>query len=381
MKTLFTSESVTCGHPDKVCDQIADHILDALLSQDPNSRVACEVTAITDKVHIFGEITTKAKVDYEQVARETIKAIGYSEPKRGFDYKTCEIIVDLHTQSPDIALGVDGLDTGAGDQGMMFGYACIETPDFMPLPIHLAHKLTKRLEEVRVNGTLPYLLPDGKAQVTVEYENDKPISVTTVVVSAQHKENVDIEKLRTDIIDEVVKKAIPSKYLTKKTVYHINPTGRFVIGGPAGDSGLTGRKIVVDTYGGSACDGGGSTAGKDATKVDRSGAYLARYIAKNIVKAGFAKKCEVQLSYAIGVSEPVSLFLDFYGTETIEPRIIKRLIKRDIDMRPRAIINKFKLDTPIYGQISCYGQFGHNAKDCLWEKTDLAKKWQKEMEK
>ncbi len=378
MHTLFTSESVTKGHPDKVCDQIADAILDALLAQDPMSHVACEVTAITDAVHIFGEITTTAKVNYEQIARDTIRKIGYTEPGHGFDAETCKITVDLHEQSPDINMGVSRKieeDAGAGDQGMMFGYACRETESLMPLPIELAHALTKRLAYVREMHILPDILPDGKAQVSVEYdEAGKPVRIDTVVVSTQHTEAISENELRTAIIDEVISRALPADMLDQNTHIYVNPTGRFLIGGPAGDSGLTGRKLIVDTYGGYAHHGGGAFSGKDSSKVDRSAAYMARYIAKNVVAAGLADRCEVQLSYAIGVAQPVSVLVDTFGTEKVAREKIQELVSA-VDMRPAAIIKRFDLRTPNFSKVSCYGHFGENAKDMPWEKTDLAESW------
>ena len=367
MHTLFTSESVTKGHPDKVCDQIADAILDALLAQDPMSHVACEVTAITDAVHIFGEITTTAKVNYEQIARDTIRKIGYTEPGHGFDAETCKITVDLHEQSPDINMGVSREieeDAGAGDQGMMFGYACRETESLMPLPIELAHALTKRLAYVREMHILPDILPDGKAQVSVEYdEAGKPVRIDTVVVSTQHTEAISENELRTAIIDEVISRALPADMLDQNTHIYVNPTGRFLIGGPAGDSGLTGRKLIVDTYGGYAHHGGGAFSGKDSSKVDRSAAYMARYIAKNVVAAGLADRCEVQLSYAIGVAQPVSVLVDTFGTEKVAREKIQELVSA-VDMRPAAIIKRFDLRTPNFSKVSCYGHFGENAKIC-----------------
>ena len=378
MHTLFTSESVTKGHPDKVCDQIADAILDALLAQDPMSHVACEVTAITDAVHIFGEITTTAKVNYEQIARDTIRKIGYTEPGHGFDAETCKITVDLHEQSPDINMGVSREieeDAGAGDQGMMFGYACRETESLMPLPIELAHALTKRLAYVREMHILPDILPDGKAQVSVEYdEAGKPVRIDTVVVSTQHTEAISENELRTAIIDEVISRALPADMLDQNTHIYVNPTGRFLIGGPAGDSGLTGRKLIVDTYGGYAHHGGGAFSGKDSSKVDRSAADMARYIAKNVVAAGLADRCEVQLSYAIGVAQPVSVLVDTFGTEKVAREKIQELVSA-VDMRPAAIIKRFDLRTPNFSKVSCYGHFGENAKDMPWEKTDLAESW------
>ena len=378
MHTLFTSESVTKGHPDKVCDQIADAILDALLEQDPMSHVACEVTVITDAVHIFGEITTTAKVNYEQIARDTIRKIGYTEPGHGFDADTCKITVDLHEQSPDINMGVSREieeDAGAGDQGMMFGYACRETESLMPLPIELAHALTKRLAYVREMHILPDILPDGKAQVSVEYdEAGKPVRIDTVVVSTQHTEAISENELRTAIIDEVISRALPADMLDQNTHIYVNPTGRFLIGGPAGDSGLTGRKLIVDTYGGYAHHGGGAFSGKDSSKVDRSAAYMARYIAKNVVAAGLADRCEVQLSYAIGVAQPVSVLVDTFGTEKVDREKIQALVST-VDMRPAAIIKRFDLRSPKFSKVSCYGHFGENAKDMPWEKTDLAESW------
>ena len=355
MNTFFTSESVTEGHPDKVCDQIADAILDALLEQDPRSHVACEVTAITDGIHIFGEITSKAVVDYGAIARRTVREIGYVKPGHGFDADSCRITVDLHQQSPDINMGVekaDALNNGAGDQGMMFGYATAETGNLMPLPIELAHNLTMRLAYVRKTGMVPYLLPDGKAQVTVEYRDGAPIRVDAVVVSSQHEEDVTMEQLRQDIMDTVIRPVIPEEMLDENTKYFINPTGRFAIGGPAGDSGLTGRKLIVDTYGGYARHGGGAFSGKDPSKVDRSGAYMARYLAKNVVAAGLARKCEIQIGYAIGVAQPVSVSVDTFGTGIIGDDEIRDLILNTVDLRPAAIIEKLRLRTPFYRNLS-----------------------------
>ncbi len=380
MNTFFTSESVTEGHPDKVCDQIADAILDALLEQDPRSHVACEVTAITDGIHIFGEITSKAVVDYEAIARRTVREIGYVKPGHGFDADSCRITVDLHQQSPDINMGVekaDAINNGAGDQGMMFGYATAETGNLMPLPIELAHNLTMRLAYVRKTGMVPYLLPDGKAQVTVEYRDGAPIRVNAVVVSSQHEEDVTMEQLRQDIMDTVIRPVIPEEMLDENTKYFINPTGRFAIGGPAGDSGLTGRKLIVDTYGGYARHGGGAFSGKDPSKVDRSGAYMARYLAKNVVAAGLARKCEIQIGYAIGVAQPVSVSVDTFGTGIIGDDEIRDLILNTVDLRPAAIIEKLRLRTPFYRNTASYGHFGANTRDLPWEQTDLAEAWKK----
>ena len=384
MSSYFTSESVTCGHPDKVCDQIADGILDEILRQDPQARSACEVTCATDQVHIFGEVTTTAKVDYEETARRVISKIGYTAHGHGFDAQTCQIRVDLHEQSPDIAMGIsrrvktEELNNGAGDQGMMFGYACRETESLMPLPIEFAHALAKRLELVRRIGELPYLLPDGKTQVTVEYRNGAPSRIATVVVSAQHLADIDISDLRSDLITHVIIPTLPGEMTDEDTQYFINPTGRFVIGGPAGDSGLTGRKLIADTYGGYARHGGGAFSGKDATKVDRSGAYMARYIAKNVVAAGLAERCEVQLSYSIGLAEPISVRIDTFGTEKVPRHDILDAVVRTVDLRPAAIIRKFEPTKPIYSQISCYGHFGSNATRMPWEQTDIAGELQKE---
>ena len=380
MKTILTSESVTRGHPDKVCDQISDAILDAILAQDPEAHVACEVTAWTDNVNIMGEVTAAAHPDYEAIARRVIRDIGYDKPGVGFDANSCRVSVNLHTQSPDIAQGVDHKsqeDTGAGDQGMMFGYACRETEDLMPLPITLAVRLAKRLEQVRRDGTLPWLLPDGKSQVSVEYEDGKPVRIATVVISAQHSASVPTETLREAIRREVIDPALPEELVDEETAYFINPTGRFVIGGPAGDSGLTGRKIIADTYGGAARHGGGAFSGKDPTKVDRTGAYMARYLAKNIVAAGLADRCEAQLAYAIGLADPVSVMVDTFGTGKVSDEALAAWVTEHVDMRPGVMIRRFGLRSPIYHTVSCYGHFGENARSLPWEQTDLSEELRK----
>ena len=366
---FFTSESVTGGHPDKVCDQISDAVLDAILEQDPMGRVACETCCTTGMVLVMGEITTKANIDIPKIARDVICDIGYTSSDMGFDGKTCAIMTAIDEQSGDIAMGVDRF--GAGDQGMMFGYACDETQELMPLPISLAHKLCAKLTEVRRSGELSYLRPDGKSQVTIEYdENDRPVRVDTVVISSQHSPDVSLEQIRADIIEKVIKTTVPASMLDDNTVYHINPTGRFVTGGPNGDSGLTGRKIIVDTYGGYARHGGGAFSGKDPTKVDRSAAYAARYVAKNIVAASLAKKCEVQLAYAIGVEEPVSVFVDTFGTGVIPDTDIADIVKKLFDLRPASIIKTLDLRKPIYRQIAALGHVGRTDVDLPWEKTD-----------
>lgn len=380
MNSYFTSESVTSGHPDKVCDQIADRILDEILRQDAGARVACEATCIPGQVHIFGEVTTDACVDYEAIARQVIAGIGYTAPGRGFDAASCQVTVDFHEQSPDIARGItrrlqaEALNSGAGDQGMMFGYACRETASLMPLPIEAAHSLAKRLEQVRRTEELPYLLPDGKTQVTVEYEEGIPKRISTVIVSAQHREDADISMVREDIVNHVIIPTLPQELMDAGTQFFVNPTGRFVIGGPAGDSGLTGRKTMSDTYGGYARHGGGSFSGKDATKMDRSGAYMARYLAKNIVGSGAAERCEIQLAYSIGLAEPVSVRIDTFGTEKVSREKIYGAIQSSADLRPAAISRKFGLTKPIYSRLSCYGHFGYNASRMPWEQLDLAAK-------
>jgi S-adenosylmethionine synthetase len=368
---LFTSESVTEGHPDKIADQISDAVLDAIIGQDPSARVACECLVTTGMAFVAGEITTNCYVHIPDIVRETIKEIGYTRAKYGFDFETCAVITSIDKQSGDIAMGVDV--GGAGDQGLMFGYACDETPELMPMTIMLAHKLTRKLTDVRRSDVLSYLRPDGKSQVSIEYRDDKPYKVRTIVISTQHSPDVTLKEIREDIIEKVIKPVIPPELLDEENVvYHINPTGRFVVGGPQGDTGLTGRKIIVDTYGGVGSHGGGCFSGKDPSKVDRSASYMARYIAKNIIAAGIASKCEIQLAYAIGVPEPVSVFVDTFGTGKIGDSEIAKLIQKNFDMTPKAIIDKLNLRRPIYKKTAAYGHFGRTEPEFTWEKTDMA---------
>ena len=384
-KVFFTSESVTEGHPDKICDQISDAVLDAMLEQDENSRVACETVVTTGMIMCMGEITTKAKVDIPKIARQVVKEIGYDRAKYGFDCHTCSVLTTIDEQSPDIAMGVneayeyreengenDGLSNGAGDQGIMFGYACNETPELMPLPISLAHKLALKLTDVRKDGTLRYLRPDGKSQVTVEYHDDKAVRVDAVVVSSQHSADISLDQLRRDIEEYVIRAVIPAELMDENTKIFINPTGRFVVGGPQGDSGLTGRKIIVDTYGGYSRHGGGAFSGKDPSKVDRSAAYAARYIAKNVVAAGLADKCEIQLSYAIGVAKPISILVDTFGTGKADEAAISEAVAKTFDLRPSAIVNMLELKKPQYRQLAAYGHMGREDLGVAWERTDKA---------
>ena len=368
---LFTSESVTEGHPDKICDQISDAVLDAILAQDPGARVACETACSTGLVHVMGEITTTCYVDIPTIARNVIRSIGYTRAKYGFDCDTCGVISNLDGQSPDIALGTNDEVGGAGDQGMMFGYACDETPELMPLPISLAHALARRLTQVRKSGEMDYLRPDGKSQVTVEYEDGRPVRVDAVVISSQHSPDVSMERLKTDVMEKVIKAVVPTHLLDENTKYYINPTGRFVVGGPQGDTGLTGRKIIVDTYGGYARHGGGAFSGKDPSKVDRSAAYATRWVAKNIVAAGLAKKCEVQVAYAIGVPQPVSIMVDTFGTGTVADEKIEQAVEKVFDLTPAAIIRRLDLRRPIYRALAAYGHMGREDLGVAWEKTDM----------
>ncbi len=383
-KRFFTSESVTEGHPDKICDRISDSVLDAIIAQDPMARVACETAVTTGLVLVMGEITTTAQVDIPSIARDAIKYIGYDSSEKGFDCNTCAVITSIDRQSPDIAMGVnkaleakkgemtDKYDIGAGDQGMVFGYACDETPTLMPLPIYLAQELAKRLTAVRKNGTLPYLRADGKTQVTVEYDDDVPVRIDAIVVSSQHSADTELEQIRKDVIEHVIKPVIPAKYIDENTKIYVNPTGRFVVGGPQGDSGLTGRKIIVDTYGGYACHGGGAFSGKDPTKVDRSAAYMARYVAKNIIAAGAAKKCEVQIAYAIGVARPLSVCVKTFGTGVCGDDRLADIVNEVFDLRPAAIIEQLDLRKPIYRELAAYGHFGREELGVRWESTDKA---------